>query len=97
MQEFGERKQRALPIGTPACMRCRYWAPSERISKEVGQCRRSAPMQSGWPDTGKDEWCGDYSASRAAGLGIAMSFLKLAVAVSAFALFAVLGLVNLKR
>jgi hypothetical protein len=97
MQEFGEKRQRASPFDTPACMRCRFWAPSERIPEEVGQCRRSAPMQAGWPDTGKDEWCGDYSTSRAAGLGIAMSFLKLAVALSAFALFAVVGLVNLKR
>lgn len=49
-----------------SCLTCVFW--STLTSVEAGYCRRHAPRpsESGsalWPETYKDDWCGDYCCS----------------------------------
>ena len=52
------------------CAICRYWDESDEEALD-GKCRRHSPIVTGgmmssvetvWPTTNRDDWCGEYRA-----------------------------------
>jgi len=63
------------------CETCDYYCP---FSEDSGQCRINPPqcvgtateMRAGWPNVGKDKWCGEWwNREEAAADGIALGML----------------------
>ena len=55
------------------CDSCRWWVRSDKTVL-LGECRGRAPIFAdnlqdprAWPYTRRDEWCGDYTTTRAQG------------------------------
>lgn len=80
MLEFGEKLTRDAPADASACHRCRFWVGGKDKDSGVGLCHRRAPGASGWPATGRLEWCGDFRASKATVIQRSFDFSKLLVA-----------------
>ncbi|MBK9010200.1 hypothetical protein [Novosphingobium sp.] len=80
MQEFEEKPAKTIALDAGVCCQCRYWEQGQAKS-EMGLCHRRAPLPSGWPATGGQEWCGDFKASGATAAKriFALSNLTLAV------------------
>ena len=80
MHEFEERPAKTIALDAGVCCQCRYWEQGQAKS-EMGLCHRRAPLPSGWPATGGQEWCGDFNASGATAAKriFALSNLTLAV------------------
>ena len=43
------------------CNQCGFFELTDLM---VGDCRRSAPEQGGWPMVEVDDWCGDFEPSQ---------------------------------
>ena len=51
-------------IKRPRCFNCIWW--NAHRGNRRGECRINPPVvvgdRSGWPETSKTDWCGDYTA-----------------------------------
>jgi len=62
-------REGSVPAGSPddpSCSRCRFWSA---LMESFGECRISPPRMNAerngeWPRTGRDDWCGAFSAKR---------------------------------
>lgn len=44
------------------CEGCRFWDANGPAStfRDEGKCRRYAPVREHWPETMRDDWCGEF-------------------------------------
>jgi hypothetical protein len=81
-----EPTARSVFKGQQRCVNCLYWQTVPLTYADAGHCHRFAPDSSGWPVTGKDEWCGEFQSKRPRMSEAVRDVLKLAFGLAVLTL-----------